>query len=336
MPAQSQDIEQWDRYWRYGNIHSFSQVSGGNYQGAIAAFWKSRFSNLEQGGCVLDIATGNGAIALLALAESQRLGTRCRICGVDLAAIDPVNQVKDPALASALMRIEFRGRVSAESLPFDNESVDMACSQFGIEYSDLSRSIPEVARVLKPAGRFAAIMHHRDSVLLDSTREELDQLGFVLDEVKLYLRTRNLLRAMAGSALRGSAGGIQLHSKARKKHQAVQDALARIQQAANAATNSKMLLGPARYIHEILSALGRAEPGELLGWLEEARRRVEANRRRLLDMRGAATDPEDRERLERLLAASGFSDVRVEPFVGGAGELLGWQVDASRLQPSRA
>lgn len=328
--ASDRDIEQWDRYWAYGNIHSFSQVSGGNYQGAIAEFWQARFDTLGSGSRVLDIATGNGAIALLALEVSDRRAADFDVLGVDLADIDPPAQVKEQSLAAKLGRIAFQGKVSAESLPVDSESVDMVCSQFGIEYSDLSRSIPELARVLKPSGSVAMIVHHRDSVLLRATRDELGQLDFVLTDVKLYLRARNLLRAMAGTA-RGKAAAEGLRSpKIAKKRRSLDEAMERIQQAARARPNPVMLVGPVRYIREILAAADRAGPGELLEWLDEALRRVTANQRRLLDMVSAARSDDDLQTMERLLVESGLSDVRMQAFHANGGATLGWSVEAHK------
>lgn len=49
MAVDTAGIEQWDRYWAYGGLHSFSQVTDGNYQGAIAEFWRARFGDLESG-----------------------------------------------------------------------------------------------------------------------------------------------------------------------------------------------------------------------------------------------------------------------------------------------
>lgn len=325
MSKGNAEIEQWDRYWAYGNIHSFSQVAGGNYQGRIAAFWQDCFRAIEPGSRILDIATGNGAIPLLALAESDRLSLDFDITGVDLADIDPAQGVKDPSLQSALARITFRGRTPAESLPCDDLSVDLVCSQFGLEYSDLGRSIPEIARVLKPAGRLAVIAHHCDSVLLRATRVELEQLDFVLDEVKLYLRARNLLRAMPA----GSPGGAgRANPKLQKKHKALQDAMTRVQQAAEQSTNPTMLLGPAQYVREIFSAMDRASPGELLKWLEEALSRVTANRRRLMDMEDAALGEDDMEGLVDTMNQSGISDLVALPFYEEDGSLLGWCLEA--------
>lgn len=54
----------WDRHWAYGNLHSFSQVTHGNYGGHIAALRGERFAALPEGACIVDVATGNDAVAL--------------------------------------------------------------------------------------------------------------------------------------------------------------------------------------------------------------------------------------------------------------------------------
>lgn len=330
MQKNGDDIEQWDRYWAYGNIHSFSQVAGGNYQGAVADFWRGRFEGLADGSRVLDVATGNGAIALLALEAGDRLSRRIDVHGIDLADIAPDEQVGDPSLAESLKRIRFHGRTAAESLAFENDSFDMACSQFGLEYSDMSRSIPELARVLRPGGRLAAIMHHADSVLLRATREELAQLDFVLNDVKLYLRARNLLRDMSDEGRSGSVG--RPSPKLQKKQRALQDAMQRIRQAAESSASPKMLLGPARYVQEIFGALDQKTPRELLGWLDEARRRVTANQRRLLDMTQAAKRETDLQEMRECLTNAGFGRVEHALFHREDGAILGWRVEARSSQ----
>ncbi len=330
MTGGHRHIEQWDRYWSYGNIHSFSQVSEGNYRGAIAKFWRTRLERLSEGGRFLDVATGNGAVALLALETGDRRGRGLDVHGVDLADIAPGSRVSVPELAASLSRIRFRGRTAAESLPFDDASFDMVGSQFGVEYSDLSRSIPEIGRVLKPRGGFSAIMHHHDSVLLRSTREELAQLDFVLDEVKLYLRARNLLRELTdGGRSAGDRGG-KPSPKLEKKRRALGDAMERIRQAAEASTSPNMLLGPARYVHEIFGALERVPAKELLGWLDEARSRVNANRQRLMEMTRAARQESDLDDLREQLTKAGFTVVDLAPFYQDDGALLGWRVDAGK------
>lgn len=330
MQKNTGKIEQWDRYWAYGNIHSFSQVAGGNYRGVVADFWRTRFEALADESRILDVATGNGAIALLALETGDRLGRRFEVHGLDMADIEPGRQVKDPSLVESLQRIRFHGRTAAESMPFDDRGFDMVCSQFGVEYSDLSRSLPEIARILKPGGRFAAVMHHRDSVALRATREELAQLDFVLNDVKLYLRARNLLRGMSEEKRSGKGRNGRLSPKLQKKQRALQEAMGRIKRAADDAANSNMLLGPARYVQEIFGALDRVAPGELLGWLDEALRRVTANQRRLLDMTEAARSEADVEDAQARMTAAGFTHVELAVFCQDEGGVLGWQLDAVR------
>lgn len=324
MTSTREALEQWDRYWAYGNLHSFSQVFDDNYRGEIANFWRARFVRLPAGAHVVDIATGNGAIALLALRESDRLGRSFKVSGVDLAAIDPAAKIKDESLRGELQRIVFHSRTSAEQLPFEDGSVDMVCSQFGIEYSDVSRSASEIARVIKPGGRLAFIVHHAGSLLLAGTRREIDHLAFVLEEARLYLRARNLLRARAesGTGRRGT--------KIKKKEQGLREALSRIDQEASRHVNSNMLLGPARYVREIFAASNRMSPREALGWLEEAQARVLANRRRLLDMTAAARDEEGIAELADRLVTQGLCMDEPRPVRQDDRAILGWGVEGRR------
>ena len=321
------DIEQWDRYWAYGSLHSFSQVAGGNYQGAILDFWREQFERLQPGAHVLDIATGNGAVALLALEAADAAGIEIDVSGVDLASIDPLRQVQDAALRERLRRIHFHPRTAAESLPFDDATIDLACSQFGLEYSDLEGSTAELARVSAPGGYVALMIHHAQSLPLQATSEELAQLDFVLDHARLYVHARNLLRALSEQ---GGSRPARGRTKVERKQQALNAALQRIREEASSRENPRMLLGPTNYIHEIFSAVGRAPYARLMALLEETRQRVLANRQRLLDMQSAAHDEHDIQVLARRLADSGFRVNRCEALHEHDGGLLGWALTASK------
>jgi len=316
-------ISQWDRYWAFGSLHSFSQVSGGNYEGAIADFWRERFAGLGTGAHVLDIATGNGAVPLLALEAADRAGVEIRVDGIDLADIDPVARVQNPALREALKRVRFHPRTSAESLPFDDGSITLACSQFGLEYSDLPKAVAEIGRVAAPKATVALVLHHSASVLLQATQLELEQLAFVLDEARLWVHARNLLRALSES-------GGRSRPKVEKKRATLDRALQRIERAASQAPNARMLMGPTNYIHEILSAVGRQPMPRLFELLDESRQRLIANRQRLIDMRHAARSEDDIRTVEDLVCAQGFRIERSDVLHERNGDLLGWQFLANR------
>ncbi|MFW5969905.1 MAG: class I SAM-dependent methyltransferase [Halofilum sp. (in: g-proteobacteria)] len=324
------ESDPWDRYWAYGNLHSFSQVTEGNYGGRIASFWRHHFEALADGACIVDIATGNGAVALLALDAAAGTGRTFRIHGTDLAAIDPATRIADADLRERLQRIRFHPRTPAESLPFADASVDLACSQFGLEYSDTTRSIPELARVLRPGGRAALILHHHASSIVRSAREEARGLDYVLDEARVYLKTRNFLRALAETrSQRGRSGGT-LPPKATKKRRAVDDAIESVQNAARGQPNPRVLLGSLNYVQEVLAMTGRVGADEALGWLEEARQRVVAMRRRLADMQAAACTDEDVTAMVQKLDMAGFEAIRIGVFDDDNGATTGWRVEATR------
>lgn len=324
------ESDPWDRYWAYGNLHSFSQVAPGNYGGNIAAFWREQFEALTDGACIVDVATGNGAVALLALDTAAATGRGFTVHGSDMAAIDPVTQVSDDAVRERLARIHFHPRTAAEALPFADATVDLACSQFGLEYSDTTRSIPELARVLRIGGHAALIVHHSESSFVRSAREEARGIDYVLDEARLYLKTRNFLRALAEMrSPRGGPGG-SLPPKAAKKRRAVDEAIESIQTAARGRANPRVLLGPLNYVQEVLAMTGRVGPSEALGWLQEARQRVVSMRQRLADMQAAACTGEDIASLERQLDAAAFTAVRTAVFEDENGSATGWRVEADR------
>jgi len=322
------ETDAWDRYWAYGNLHSFSQVTSGNYAGRIAAFWQEVFEDLADNSRILDIATGNGAIPLLALEAATATKRTFDIHATDLAAIDPNQQVSDPATRERLQAIHFHARTPAESLPFERGSFDLVCSQFGLEYSDPGESVPETARVLRPGGGLALVMHHDRSAVVLAARDEAAQADFVLDEVKLYLKTRNLLRAQAETGARHRDGGP--HPKVAKKRKAVDQAIHEVQETARQRPDNRLLLGPLNYVQEVLTMAERSGPARALEWLDEAQRRVRATRERLAAMQAAARDADTMADFARDLTAAGFDTPTCNTLSEDNGEVVGWQVRARR------
>jgi len=328
VTASPSDAEAWDRYWAYGNLHSFSQVAPGNYGGRVGAFWHGVFAGRADGDRVLDIATGNGAIPLLAQAAAAAAGRRLELHGTDLAAIDPPRQVGDPALREPLAAIRFHARTPAEALPFDAAAFDCVTSQFGLEYSDLARSVPEAARVLRAGGELALVMHHDESAVVVAARAEARQLDFVLDSARVFSRARDLLRARAEvpAARRGAKPPVRV----RRRQADLERAIERVERAAADADGERMLLGPLNYVREVLAVAERSGPGEALDWLAEARRRVRATRDRLAAMQAAARTDADMAALADQLAAAGFARPRIERLDEADGAIVGWQLLAAR------
>ena len=126
----------------------------------IAGGWRAFFADLPEGACILDLCTGNGAAALIA-AEDKRRGERSSRSTRPTSIRPP----SSAAMPSSTRAIDFRGRTDVEALPFGDGGFDAVVSQYGIEYSDLSKSLPEAVRMLAPGGRIRLVVHAADGVV---------------------------------------------------------------------------------------------------------------------------------------------------------------------------
>jgi ubiquinone/menaquinone biosynthesis C-methylase UbiE len=171
--AERLDAEQWGDWWSKHSLTSFHGHFQNNYDGPLRQFWESHFENLPDGAAIVDLATGNGALALLAEEYSRKHQKHFRVTGVDYAEIQPeALQEHHPLLAE----ISFLGSTSMEATGLDTASQNLVISQFGFEYGNLSAASREVRRLLKPGGCFLAMIHHEDSVVLAQAREALAQI----------------------------------------------------------------------------------------------------------------------------------------------------------------
>ncbi|QNA99081.1 class I SAM-dependent methyltransferase [Massilia sp. Se16.2.3] len=164
----------WSRYWSHGVAHSCGGSYGNRYDGALAHFWRSHFDSMSPGARMLDIATGNGAVPQLML-DSAPATVACD--AIDLALPEPA-WLADLA-PNRRRQVRFHGQQAAESLPFADASFDLVTSQYGLEYTDLARSVPEVLRVLRPGGKVCLLTHHADARPVQLARSELGHLAWL-------------------------------------------------------------------------------------------------------------------------------------------------------------
>jgi len=146
----------WARYWASGAAHSCVGTFGDRYGGAIAEFWRPVFANLAGRARVLDIATGNGALPRLLLDHCRDPRVTCD--AIDFAAVRP--SWLSPLPDDERSRVRFHGDVDAASLPFEDRCFDLVVSQYGFEYAEIDRALPEVLRVRAPQGGVAMVLHH--------------------------------------------------------------------------------------------------------------------------------------------------------------------------------
>ncbi|RFF30610.1 class I SAM-dependent methyltransferase [Wenzhouxiangella sediminis] len=193
----SDNYSHWSRYWARGCLTSLPQDFSANYDGEVAAFWRSQFELLQPGAKLLDVCTGNGALALLAAAWSHESDMRFSITGVDAARIDAeAVRRAHPDAASRMDDIRFIDDTPYEHADLPAASFDLVMSQYGIEYCDWQAAAAQSERLLRPGARLAFVAHTPTSDMIETMRRESDEFS-VLDE----LRALGVLRRFASGEI---------------------------------------------------------------------------------------------------------------------------------------
>ena len=93
---------------------------------------------------ILDLGTGTGLLA-------RRFASQgARVCGIDFS--DGQITMAKAAAEREQLQIDFQ-QASAEAIPFPDKQFDVVTANQCWMYFDLKKTIPEVLRVLKPAGQ---------------------------------------------------------------------------------------------------------------------------------------------------------------------------------------
>jgi ubiquinone/menaquinone biosynthesis C-methylase UbiE len=190
----SQNIEHWSGYWSQGNITSLPVDFRDNYDREIKHFWFEQFKQLPESAVILDVCTGNGAIALLAAEFSDIHQKNFSIIAVDAASID-IAAIKSryPQLEPYLNQIQFKPSTRIEELSFDDDSFDLICSQYGIEYCQWDVSSKKFAALLKPGGLQVFVSHAQDTSIIEKMKSEYNEYQ-VMEPIKFFSRIKKLIR----------------------------------------------------------------------------------------------------------------------------------------------
>ena len=313
--------EHWSRFWKQGYITTFGASLAHNYDGPVRAFWTGVFGDLAPGTRILDIATGNGAVATLAAQIGEARGRGFEVTGSDIAEISEGVQA-DPATERLRRCVDFHSHAPCESLPFGDDAFDLAVSQFGFEYSDRDKALAEIRRVLRPEGRFVAICHHADSGLIRDSRRELEVYRAALDEFDLFERLQRYFVNLGRGSLGGSVEDLaRAQKEARAWSEELNTAVNAFQERFPADECSLDIVGAISGLARRARELGR---DKLLVEVEAAGREFAQARRRLSDMVHAALDAEAMEELARAAEREGFSKPEWRAFRAERDELAGW------------
>ncbi|NHA13520.1 class I SAM-dependent methyltransferase [Thioalkalivibrio sp. XN279] len=329
------DAEEWSRFWERGTLTTFEGHFSENYDAEIRDFWWSQFERLGPDAAVVDLATGNGAVALLAARFARENDRVFSITGVDSAAIDPARiRAAWPALAPDIDAIALRGGVPLEATGLADGSVDLVTSQYGFEYGDTAAGSREIARILRPGGRVAMIVHHADSAILSQAREGLRQVSMCVAEERFLRLGRRMTKLFRGLKPGPQRGGLNWTPGAVKVREELMAAAARLERHAR---RPEVLQEDAGFLEFVVPAVLRlleqargSSPANLERAWGEIEGEAEAYRLRMSDLVSAARDEAGMAQVQAEMEAAGLAPPAAAPLRYRGETLLGWTLVTHR------
>lgn len=315
-------LEQWETYYRGGLVATGPTGADGLYDLEVRAAWDAFFASLPAEARLLDIGTGNGVLPLMALDAARARGARWRIDATDLARIDPVRFV--PGGEQRFAGVQFHPGVASEQLPFEDASFDAVSGHYALEYSDTARSLGELARVLKPGGEAQFVVHHADSLLLQSARRSMEECDLVFKQTRLYRKLHRLLSAETPSPEFLRHAQDELTQAIRRVKQALAEA-----QAAHV-TGGRILAVALDATQKLLAARQSLRAQKVGLEVDRAEEELRTAWRRLKDLVEHAVDETGMQRIEVQAAHAGFGLIERHPLLHRGSNLVGWLLNMRR------
>lgn len=309
-------LEQWETYYRTGAISTCPTAPDGGYDKEVRQAWVEFFSTLPDGARILDVGTGNGVVALIALETAASLGRSWEIHATDLAQIDPTRDVADGA--RRLAGIRFHAGVATERLPFDPGHFDAVCGHYSIEYTDIAAALAEIHRVLKPGGSAQFVLHHADSALMHTARWSLREADAVLKETKVYRRLHTLVTMEASAPASADHAANEL----RAAIQALKQNLPQARKAGAGRVTTVTLDA----VQKLLTARKTMKGQDVGLEVERVEADMRASTRRLNDLVAHSRTDADMDTIQAKAAEIGFTLIERMPMFHGGNNLVGWQL----------
>ncbi|MDH3588913.1 MAG: class I SAM-dependent methyltransferase [Gammaproteobacteria bacterium] len=321
------NADSWDRYWAHGFLTSCADAFAGNYEGSMRTVWEKRFSALPDGSRVLDICTGNGAIALIAAATARRLDCKLLIHAIDLADIHPERAVHDEA-RPLLDDINFHSRTDVCETGFTNDSFDLISGHFALEYADREPAVRELVRITAENGEHMFVMHSTESVILKTAAVELEHID-LLHGSALFERAGDFLRLVANKSAEEKEALAKM-PEAEERRTALNRAAALVSAAIKQSAHPEILRTALGHVSAAYKALANEGLDKALQQLQQGAAEIAANAGRLADLRQAASTLQDIKHLGELYAKYGFVDFSFDVLKEEPAGLIGWIVHARR------
>lgn len=282
----------------------------------IEPVWHEFSDALADGTRLLDLATGNGVVALACARRAQQRQQKLEIHAVDAADIRPPAQAPDQE-----PRVEFQGGVWLEELPFQDGEFGAVVSQYGFEYADEARAVSEISRVMSPGGRLRLVIHAHGGAVWEDVQIRHDRLAAVLAGDGVMGLVLGLVRAQKNKQARVFKSRLKKLEPAAREAQKLAD---------NAPPDDSALFFSREFLY-VWSNRNRYRQDDLLRSLEDGTAFARGTAERYAQMLRVARTGQQMAALSERLNASGFRVIMLRQVCNPAdGREIAWQLDAAR------
>ncbi len=319
----------WSRYWARGALHSCPNAFPADYGAEIRMLWAEFFAAQPSGARILDIGTGNGAIAFIA----RDTGTQ-RACAFEIEAIDLARIAPEDAAAAhgvSTQGVTFRGGVASDATGYPDAWFDAVSSQFALEYMPIEPTLHELARIVKPAGGALFVIHHAASRALLTTRHELGSFDFLQHRVPLLVSARRYLRRLEAARTVEELQRLANDSETAAQAREIEGMVARVVDHARTAPEAGFVGAIAAQVVTALRETRTAGPAAGLERLRVLEEEMQAHRERLRAIGAAARGAQGIGKLARQLREAGFAPHPARELKVKGDDLIGWVLHATRV-----
>ncbi|AOS95608.1 Ubiquinone/menaquinone biosynthesis C-methyltransferase UbiE [Microbulbifer aggregans] len=299
--------QHWDEFWKQGFITTFGDSLRNNYQGQVREFWEKVFSTANPNSRVLDVATGNGALACIAAAISKQHHLSLEILAADAAEI-PASIDAPKEIMELRESIQFFSNMPCESLAFPADHFNLITSQYGIEYGRWDQSIPEVFRTLSQKGVADFLCHRDRAIVVKKSVAEITIYRSALQKYRIFDAAERFTQAYGKT-------GSSNPQEAKALNKDIND----FKEAHQGQQLCHVLVSD---IAGQLKRLRTVDTTQVVAALRERKSEYSAAMARLEDMADAALSDSDIESIVNLATRSGFKDVTTRD-IYQSGELIG-------------
>ena len=317
----------WNRYWNRGVPWSCADLGLDNPQSDASVFWRNLLSPLNESDHILELGAGNGSF-LSVIGRECGAEEHPSYTGVDLS--DNGDTWRRWATPGTEHRIRLLGGVNAEELPLDDHSVSLLISQFCFEYTDTTKVLQDIRRVLYSSGAAVGMIIHADTSRVTSVaRNDLSHVRMLLADDGLFRATAAMLpyAAQATSPEAKAALKDDPEAEAVRAHfNACQQAVAAAIEASDA---PQTLMDASRAAHIVLVTPSQQGLAQAEDQLQGVTGMYQDELQRLDELVACAWSEEQLKVFCTTLEASGFSDITTAS-ISNRDYLMGWSLTARR------